>query len=178
MAEISDDELATLRKGMKLMQDLVGNKETRREFEKLAKKVNPHAVTTDEQVEPYLEPVNKELKELREWKAQIEGNMSEYSKSQSIQSLRQAGYTEDGIKAIEKIMEDKGLKDYDVAAAYWDKVQPPKPVAPNGISPSMWNFQDELGDDEADAKLLMSNDDAWLDKKAAQIMNSLNGRGE
>lgn len=178
MAEIDDQKLLQLQQAEALLQRLYANKETKRDLERMAKKVNPSAVTTDEQLDPYLSDVKEGLKELKAFKKEIQDNMSGYSKEQQIQSLKKAGYTDEGIKAIEDIMEKKALKDYDVAAAYWDKVQPAKPVAPNGISPSMWNFENDLGDDAEDNALLMKNDEAWLDRKTAQIMNELKQKGD
>ena len=171
MAEIDDTEYRQLKEAHELLSRLYGNKETKRDLERMAKKVNPNAVTTDDLAEPYLAPLKDEIKELREFKSNIEKMQTEYHENQSFDRLRQAGYTDSGIEEIRKLMSDRKINDPEIAAAYWDKVRPAEPVAPNGISPSMWNFENSLQDDAEDMKLLLKNDDAWLDRKAAQFFS-------
>lgn len=164
MPEIDDARLRDLLAAEELIKRAYSNKETKREFEKIAKKVNPNAITVDDQLEPYVKDLKDELAELKEWKKEMQGNISSYSDAEQIKNLRKNGYTEDGIKAIKDIMEKESIKSYEVAAAYWDKVQSPAPVAPNGISPSMWNFQGD-GEEDASMDLLNKNPDAWQDKQ-------------
>lgn len=61
-------------------------------------------------------------------------------KDTGIKRLREQRYTDDGIKAVEKIMEEKGILDPLDAAAIFERDHPPQmPVAQSGGSGS-WNF--------------------------------------
>ncbi len=174
--EIDDAQFQQYKEAHTLLARMYGNKETKRDLERLAKKVNPNAVTTDDMAEPYLAPLKDEIKELREFKASIEKMQSDYHEQSAFGRLKEAGYTDTGVEEIKKLMEERKINDPEVAAAYWDKTRPAEPVAPNGISPSMWNFEGNLGSDADDAKLLFTNDDAWLDRKTAGFKFNNNGR--
>lgn len=61
-------------------------------------------------------------------------------KDTGIKRLREQRYTDDGIKAVEKIMEEKGILDPLDAAAIFERDHPPQmPVTQSGGSGS-WNF--------------------------------------
>ena len=169
MADIDDNQLRQLQESHALLQAIYGNKETKRDLERLAKKVNPKAVTTDDLAEPYLQPLKDEIKELRDFKSNIEKMQSDYHEQSAFDRLRQTGYTDTGVEEIKKLMADRKINDPEVAAAYWDKTRPAEPVAPNGISPSMWDFENSLQDNQEDMALLLKNDDAWLDRMTARI---------
>jgi hypothetical protein len=168
--EIDDAQYKQLTDAYALLTKLHGNKETKRDFEKLAKKANPSAVTTDDLAEPYLQPLKDEISELRAFRDDIRKQQADWQEQSSFDRLRSSGYTDTGIDEIKKLMADRKIQDPEVAAAYWDKTRPAEPVAPNGISPSMWNFENSLQDNEEDMQLLLKNDDAWLDRQAARIM--------
>lgn len=172
MAEIDDAQLAQLQKAHALLSSLYGNKETKRDLERMAKKVNPNAVTTDDLAEPYLEPLKKEINELREFKSSIEKMQSDYHENSAFDRLRSQGYTDTGIEEIKKLMAERSVKDPEVAAAYWDKTRPAEPVAPNGISSSMWNFEGSIENDPEQAKMLFNKDgEVWQDREIAKFFN-------
>ena len=164
MAEVDDQRLTQLLQTEELVKRMHNNKETKRDLERLAKKVNPSAVTVDEQLDPYVADIKSELQELREWKAKMNKDIEGYNEAEAIKRLKKSGYTEEGIKAIKGIMDAEGLKIYDIAASWYEKTNPPEPVAANGISPSMWNFQGD-GDDDKSRELLNTNADAWQDRE-------------
>jgi hypothetical protein len=178
MAEykLTEEQMKELSGAHELLKRLYANKETKRDIEKLAKKVNPDAVTTDDIAAPFMEEIKKELEPLMKWKDGMEKKIDDYNKLEEIKQLKSAGYTEDGLKAIEKIAEEKKLGLFD-ASAIFDKTAPKQPQAPNGISPSMFNFHGELGvdNDQEDWKKAfggsMAEEDAALDRVAARAMN-------
>ena len=167
--ELDEAAYKQLRESHELLTRLYGNKETKRDLERMAKKVNPNAVTTEELAEPYLAPLNEKIQELQKFKDSIESMQKDYQEQNAFGRLRESGYTDTGIEEIKKLMADRQIKDPEVAAAYWDKTRPAEPVAPNGISPSMWDFGNSLQDNEEDMQLLLKNDDAWLDRQAARF---------
>ena len=57
-----------------------------------------------------------------------------------------------GIEAIEKIMADQGIMNHKIAAAYWEKENPPPtPAMPGGTG--SWNFLDLPTDDKGDVEI-------------------------
>lgn len=85
-------------------------------------------------------------------------------------------YTEEGVKAIEKIMVDKGLTDPLDAAAIFDRDNPaPTPAAPSGMG--AWNFMEQApGDDQVDISKLIETRGAseqLADKMAYDTLNSI-----
>jgi len=77
-------------------------------------------------------------------------------KDTGIKTLRERRYTDDGIKAIEKIMEDKGILDPLDAAAIFDRDHPPQvPIQQTGTGG--WNFGElPNSTDDADDKYIDS----------------------
>lgn len=88
---------------------------------------------------------------------------------------RERGYTDAGLAAIRKIMEDKGTLDHQMAADHWEKQNPPQnPVMPNGSG--AWNFMPDLNAADADADLKSmiaskGNNEALADKMAHDALN-------
>ncbi len=61
--------------------------------------------------------------------------------------LRADGWRDEGIEAIEKHAQERGIADLEIAAAHWEKLHPPaEPVTPNGSG--SWGFME--GNDEND----------------------------
>ena len=173
MAEIDDARLKQLMEAEGLLGKLYGNTETKVELEKLAKKVNPNAVTTADLAAPYLKPLDERIQRLEAFEKKIDTMQTDWQEQSAFDSLRKNGYTDQGLEEIKKIMKERNVKDPEIAAAYWDKTRPSEPVAPNGISPSMWNFENSLGQSEESAALLHKNPDAWLDRETAAWASEL-----
>jgi hypothetical protein len=104
-------------------------------------------------------------------------------KNTGIAKLREQRYTEDGIKAIEKIMEEKGILDPLDAAAIFERDHPPQaPVQQSGTGG--WNFGElPTSTDEADDKYVDSLlkagknglSDGALSQRIAQTINEVRG---
>lgn len=74
-------------------------------------------------------------------------------------SLREAGYTQEGIDAVEQLMEQRGIADHEAARALHERLNPPAEPAVTGGS--RWNFLDRAAEATSDSafKALMSGDD-------------------
>lgn len=74
-------------------------------------------------------------------------------------SLREAGYTQEGIDAVEQLMEQRGIADHEAARALHERLNPPAEPAVTGGS--RWNFLDRAAEAASDSafKALMSGDD-------------------
>lgn len=87
--------------------------------------------------------------------------------------LRNDGWLPEGIEKVEKLMTDRGLTDYEAAAALVEKSEPKSdPVIPN--YDRSWNFTQPDSPDQADDhKLLVSGvkgAKAWQDKQVAKFL--------
>lgn len=73
--------------------------------------------------------------------------------------LRDAGYTDEGIAAVEQLMEQRGIADHEAARALHERLNPPAEPAVTGGS--RWNFFDRGAEAANDAafKALMDGDD-------------------
>lgn len=94
-----------------------------------------------------------------------------------LRTLRQEGWTEDGIKAVEKIMEEKGLIDPSIAAAYYEKQHPPQELMTPG-STGAWNFMELQNDTSEDLKKLIETkgeSTPLLDKMAYDALKEVRG---
>lgn len=92
--------------------------------------------------------------------------------------LRQAKWTDDGIKKLEEFMEAKGIIDHEIAAAAFEKLHPPAtPVMPGGTG--AWNFLEMPSDGDADLKKLIESkgeNNSLLDKMAHDALNEVRGQ--
>lgn len=171
MPEVSDAQLEELSKAYRLLQMLHGNPSTRRDLERLAKTVNPKAVTTEDEAAPYLKEIREELETLREFKNSVLSDQKAWQENEAFGRLSKAGYTEDGIDAIKKIMKEKNVSDPEIAAAYFDKTKSSVPVVPNGLSPSAFDFQNSLETEKERNQALWEDSDRYVNMVASEIFN-------
>lgn len=108
-------------------------------------------------------PVQSVAGELAALRKQMEDDKAEAARNQTlnalraqrdsgISALRSQGWTDDGIKGVEKLMEEKGILDPLDAAAIFEKHHPPQNIAMPGSSGG-WNFLDGMTADDSDADL-------------------------
>ena len=77
-------------------------------------------------------------------------------KDEGIAKLRRDGWMKEAIEEVEKIMEDKGILDPEIAAAYYEKQHPPQdPITPGGSS--TFNFVDPTDDQDDFTKQLFAS---------------------
>ena len=74
-------------------------------------------------------------------------------------------------------MEERGILDIEVAAAFYEKQNPPQvPATPRGMGG--WNFVEQVNDSEADLKKLLDtrgNNEVLADKMAREALNEFRG---
>jgi|SRR5215469_2133397 len=180
LVEIEDSELTTLKQAKALLDRFGGDPKTRSQLMALVKQVNPNAVIPEidaknevlaeiKKRDEQLAALRKEVEDDKaaraevERKAKVDGSISDGRKF-----LRDAGYTEDGIKGIEDLMDKRGVADYEAAAALFEKSNPaPEAVAPADFSRS-WDFA-KPGEDE-DHKLLLKDPKQFQNKMVRQWM--------
>ena len=166
--EIMSEEEAKLLRGSKaLMDQLLKNKATRRDAEKLIKKLYPETTTTDDLAEPYIQRVEGLEKKLDEFFKRQDGEKLDNKLNGQIQELRDRGFTDDGIEKVKKLMVQESIPNALAAAAFWEQQNPPKPSAPAGYSPTDWGIGRKT--DDADLTLLFQDEDAWAEKEATRV---------
>lgn len=182
MAEISDNELTTLRNAMSLLQGMNNDPKSRAHLEKAIKVVKPEVVTEEEQAErmakPFVEKFESATKTLEERIAALDARDAaaaerdqERALDDSFSRLRKAGYTDDGLEKIKKLMVDRSIPDPEAAAALFDKQNPAPPADAPGFTPDHWNFQTD--ESKRDIKGLFADPEKWADKEAANVLNEI-----
>jgi hypothetical protein len=173
MAEISDAEYRQLTAARTLLATMAQRPDTKRATERIIKHLIPQFTTSDEQQLPIIQEVARTSKRMDKLVQDQENDKIDASLKQSFQRLSDAGYTEDGIGEIKKLMIDRRIPDPEAAAALWDKRRTPSPQVPSALAPARWNFGGSPGDDK-DLELLWKDEDAWADKEAIRAWNDPN----
>ena len=187
--EIDEVELLRLRKQDQTVHALMGNPKAKKKIFEAYKEVDPNARIPELDAE---EAAKKPVAELQDTVAklqkQIDDDKAEREKtaklgslSQQIETgkakLRREGWTDEGIAAVEKVMEEKGTTDIEVAAAYYEKQHPPQvPVTPRGQG--AWGFVEGVQDDEKDLKSLIESkgqNEMQADQMARKVLNEFRG---
>jgi hypothetical protein len=101
--------------------------------------------------------------------------------TEGLAKLRRAGYTDEGVAAVQKLMDDKGLLDVDDAVAIFERNHPPQtPVTPGGIG--SWGFADlTAADAQADKSIealikSKGEDNAIVDRMAIDALKEFRGQ--
>ena len=191
--EVDEVELLRLRKQDQTVHALMANPVAKKKIFEAYKTVAPDARIPELEIE---EAARKPVADLEERVAkltkQIEDDKAESEKRAKLDSLsggiekgklklRQSGWTDEGIAAVEKVMEDKGIVDVEVAAAYYEKQHPPQVLAtPRGYGG--WDFaevQAEGGDAYTKALLTDKNaaeNDHLVLTEATKALNEFRGQ--
>jgi hypothetical protein len=185
MREVDEAEYNQLIALRGVASKIVANPAARKRLEEAQKLVDPNAPTPTLDAEAaQMAPINAAKAELEEKIAKLEKERQDEKREQTlaaladkqakaIAQLRRQGYTDEGVAAIEKLMETKGLLDVEDAVAIFERANPPQmPVTPGGITGDRWNFADQpVADGDKDiAALLASKGDGPSGDAAAMRM--------
>lgn len=154
-------------------QKIAGNKEALKHLERAHKMVEPSARTPNLDAEQEtLAPVNALKTELSEQIAAIKKEREDEKRDATLASIAgkqeaafnrlktQGHYTDEGVEAVRKLMETKGLIDVDDAVAIFERSNPPQmPVSPSGITGDKWNFTDTSSADKSIEALIANKGD-------------------
>jgi hypothetical protein len=142
---------------------IVANPAARRRLEEAHKLVDPNASTPLlDQDANQLAPVKELEKTVNERIAKFEKEQEDTKREQTLAAIAdkqtkafnrlktEERYTDEGVEAIRKVMEAKGLLDVDDAVAIWERANPPQmPATPaGGMTGTAWGFADV--DDKSD----------------------------
>lgn len=189
LVEIDEEEVRQNRQLRGVVTKLLANPKAKLLVQRAQKMVDPGAITPElDQQGAIEEPVSEMQKRLDAMEKQLKDRDSEAEKTATLSSLsskieagitklRQDGWTDDGIAGVRKLMDEKGLIDPEIAAAYFEKQHPPQQVAqPSGSG--AWNFMEQAPDAASDLKALIENKGEGLvvDKLAREALNEVRGQ--
>ncbi len=187
--EVDESEFAALKRVRDTVAKIANTPEAKKLMQKAHKLVDPNAVTPD------LDADEAETKTKTEWQtkfqeleAKIATDKAEREKNDSLAALnskfeagrtalREQRYTAEGIEAVEKFMNERGIPDHLVAAAYLEKQNPPQEVM-NPRAFGSFNFIEPPKDDDTFLKALLDSkgdDDSAVLKAAVEAVGDLRG---
>lgn len=149
--EIDEEEARRLATLDNAVRTIWANPEARKLVQQAQKLVDPKARTPDlDQEQAVLKPVSELSKKVDDFIEAQKAAAAEAAKNTKLgelkrlrddgfAELRRQKYTDKGLEAIEKLMDEKGILDPLDAAAIFDKSNPPMAVMTPGGS-SAWNF--------------------------------------
>ena len=195
MVEVDELQLQQSNRLKQTMETWLRNPKAKRKILEAQKLVDPKADIPElDEPDPIEEIKAATAKEIADLKKQIaddaaarerDGRIAQLQalKDNGIKKLREGRYTDEGIKAVEKIMEEKGILDPLDAAAIFERDHPPQaPVQQTGSG--AWNFGDlPSSTDDADEKyvdqLLKGGkngiSDGALSQRIQQTINEVRG---
>ena len=168
VVEVDEAELLQHRTLSRVAGAIMANPQAKKLLQKAHKLVDPQARTPELDIDEVVESkVGDIAKELRELKAQREAEKAENEQRQTItalttaietgiEKLRHSGWTDEGIKGVRELMNEKGILDVEDAAVLFEKKHPPPvPNTPSGSG--SWGFLDfdEKADGAEDLKRLI-----------------------
>lgn len=142
-------KLAALARGAlpskKLLDQLGNNPKTRTKALELIKELHPNLSVPEVDVPKHASAVvdakfkelNDKLEALSKERDEDKGKKNAKSIDDLIDTgrkqLKKDGYTQEGIENIEKLMQDRGLTDYEAAASLFDRLNPPEESVTSSI---------------------------------------------
>lgn len=189
--EVDEVELQRLQKQDRTVHAMMANPKAKKKILEAYKEHDPTARIPELEIE---EASRKPVIELQETVAKlqkkIEDDADERAKNATLSSIKdriessklkfkRAGWFDEDLEKVERLMEEKGTTDFELAAAYYEKQHPPAlPATPRGTG--TWDFSEAATDDDAYTKALLadknaSGNDALAIREANKILNEIRG---
>lgn len=187
MIEIDEAEFKNLSRIRETVAKIAAVPEGKRLIQKAHKLVDPTAATPDLDADEQKAKADSELqKKFDDLQAKIEADKAEREKNETFArlnakfeagraKLRERRYTPEGIAAVEKFMEERGVADHEIAADHLEKQNPPQEVM-NPRAFGSFNFVEQPKDEDTFLKALLDskgNDDNAVLKAAADAVGEL-----
>lgn len=162
------NELQTARPSKALLDKLGSNAGTRRKVLELYKQVDPNVVIPEIDA---ASPILDEVKQTRDAMAAMQKKLDDRDaaearalRERAVQDsitaghdkLRSAGWTDEGITNVEKLMQERSLTDYEAAAALYERAQPKdEPILPSDFGRSWDLFAPPADNDDIKAAVAL-----------------------
>lgn len=185
--EVDEDEFKTLGRIRETVAKIAKDPEGKLLLQRAHKKVDPNAVTPDlDKTEQMTATTSEWEKKFNDLQTKLEADKAEREKNEKLASLnskmesgrralRDAGWTKEGIEGVEKLMEEKGILDHEIAAAFIEKQNPPQEI----MSPRAFggfNFVEQPKEDDQFLKALLDSkgdDDNAVLKAAVEAVGDI-----
>lgn len=168
LREIDESTLLNLTSVERAVAGMLANPESRKLLLKARKTADPNASIPEIDAAA---PVNAQVDEIKQMLAaekaerlaekqsrEQEKQIDQFTQSWERQktTLRNQGWSDQGLSAIENHAKERGIPDLEVAAAHWEKLNPPpEPVQPAGSG--SWGFMDAPADDDKFVKAMIDS---------------------
>jgi hypothetical protein len=182
--EIDETELLNLRNVTAAVHKMLKTPGARSKLLAAQKEANPNAVIPEiDSAKPVYEALGKVTEELKSLKEQREADIAAAKEKEALAALtakwekgrslaRRAGYTEDGLQALESFMETNGVADHMIAMPAFERLNPPQaPVADGGSRFDMFAGVKADGDDTK--MLLDGNEQQFLTKRIRDTLSAV-----
>jgi|SRR5215472_11365931 len=170
--EIDENELARLRGGEKVLNELLGPKTGSRAHALIKEHHPEHKVPLDaEEIEKRASDKFKEMMEARdktEKDARIQREFNATVDSYRLSEKNPDGFTEEGINAVLELMRERTIPDFHAGVLLFRDLHPKKSEPPSGYMPAGWNFG-QVNKGDTDKELLFKDPDAWADQEARKV---------
>ena len=166
LIEVEETDFQNSSAAKQLLDKFAANPKLRPKLLGLIKELNPDAAIPEIDAAA---PLREELDALRKEVSGTVGELKELLESgnrkrevedtiaSERRKLRKSGWDDDGIQKIETLMQERGLVDYEAAAALVEKQMPkPAPMEPGDILDHGWNLATPEEKD-TDHQLLLKN---------------------
>lgn len=185
--EIEESEFHDNQKLKETVGKMLKHPDARRLVLQAQKTIDPNAnIPEIDAAKPVLDAVGAIQKEFADFRKEITDQRTKDEHDNRLTALkdrmeagrsrlRQMGVTDEGLKGVEALMEERGIIDHDIAWTYFEKMNPsPTPVETAG---HMFNLFEAPGDnaDENMKKLLATKgeDDLTLNKMIAGALTDV-----
>jgi len=183
MAEVSDQELQTMRNGMALLQQMEADPKSRAHLARAIKGVRPDVETEEDVAERYAAPVREEIgavaaqmKEFLDAQTKRDQEAAERAEAANFETafarLKKDGYTDEGIERIKGIMVERKIADPEAAALVFDKQNPPAQHEQASWTPATWDLG-STANEGVDLKAMFQDEERWADQEAAKTLNEI-----
>ena len=177
LVEIDETELVNYRQITGAVQKMLANPQTRTKLLEAQKIINPGAVIPElDAQKPILDAMGRSDARMSALEKKYEDDKAEAAKEKTLTQLksqweagrakaRRAGYTADGLEALEQFMEAKGVADHEIAMPAFEKLNPPsKPIDASGSN--RFDAFNGIKNEGDDMKLLLEgNESQFLNKR-------------
>lgn len=159
LRDIDEAEYLSQQAVVRTVNNMLSNKDARKLLLQARKLAEPNAVIPEIDAAA---PVQSELAAIRDElaadkaaraeerrQAEEQRRIAEFTAGWNNQkrALREAGWSSDGIQAIERHAEERGIADLEIAAAHYEKLHPPSDVAQPGVFGARNLFDQQPQDD-------------------------------
>lgn len=169
--ELDEVELQRLQKQDATVHRLMANPKAKRRILEAYKDVDPNVRIPElEMEEAARAPVNALEKTVTELRSELAADKQARDDEKRLAALtgsvetgmaklRRAGWTDDGLAEVRKLMDERGILDPEIAAAYYEKQHPPQnPANPSGSGG--WDFMEPPAEDDTYIKAITASKNA------------------